>query len=365
MDVTDVAGRYVAPPSRKAQSMANRTLPAPRTPDPMAAPTLRWGVLAPGWIAHNFASALRRGTRQDIVAVGSRSLERARSFADEFGAANAYGSYAELVDDPQVDIVYVASPHSEHHRQTRLALEAGKPVLVEKAFTRDAAEARDLIGLARSRNLFLLEAMWSRFLPHYDVIQQALQSGLIGDVTTVFADHGQGLYPDGPKRLSSPDLAGGALLDLGVYPLSFAAFVLGPFTSVSATGALTAQGVDSQESVTVTNESGALGVLHASMLARSSTTASICGTDGRLDIGGPFYAPTWVRLHDRDGEVLDQYDSAGDVVHQGLRYEAAEAARCLAAGQLESTLHPLSETLRVMEAMDSVRAQLGVRYPGD
>ncbi len=345
--------------------MTDRTLPAPRTPDPMAAPTLRWGVLAPGWIAQNFASALRRGTRQEIVAVGSRNLDRAKAFADEFGATNAFGSYEELVSDPQVDIVYVASPHSEHHRQARLALGAGKPVLVEKAFTRNATEARDLIELARSKNLFALEAMWSRFLPHYDVIQQAVQDGLIGDVTTVFADHGQLLYPDGPERLSNPELAGGALLDLGVYPLSFAAFVLGPFTSVTATGTLTDRGVDSQEAVTVTNASGALGVLHASMLAHSSTTASICGTDGRLDIGGPFYAPTWVRLLSSDGEVLDQYDSVDDVVHQGLRYEAAEAARCLAAGEVESALHPLSETLRVMEAMDTVRAQLGVRYHGE
>lgn len=345
--------------------MTDRTLPAPRTPDPMGAPVVRWGILAPGWIAHNFATALRSGTRQEIAAIGSRTLERATAFADEFGAANAYGSYEELVNDPDVDIVYVASPHSEHHRQTRLALEAGKPVLVEKAFTRNAAEARDLIELARSKNLFLLEAMWSRFLPHYDVIQQAVQGGLIGDVTTVFADHGQLLYPGGPERLANPDLAGGALLDLGVYPLSFAAFVLGPFTSVTATGTLTDQGVDSQEAITVATASGALGVLHASMLARSSTTASICGTDGRLDVGGPFYAPTWVRLLSSDGEVLNQYDSVDDVLHGGLRYEAAEAARCLTAGNVESPTHPLAETLRVMEAMDAVRAQLGVHYPGD
>lgn len=345
--------------------MDNRALPAPRTPDPMTAPTVRWGILAPGGIAHNFAAALRRGTRQEIVAVGSRSLERAKGFAEEFGAPAAYGTYEELVNEPRVDVVYVASPHSEHHRQTRLALEAGKPVLVEKAFTRTAAEARDLIDLAWSRNLFLLEAMWSRFLPHYDVIQQALQNGLIGEITTVFAEHGQHLYPDGPERLANPELAGGALLDLGVYPISFAAFVLGAFTSISATGALTEQGVDSQEAVTVTNAAGAHGVLHASMLARSACTASICGTDGRLDIGGTFYMPTWVRLHDRDGEVLDQYDSVDDVAHEGLRYEAAEAARCVAAGQTESTMLPLADTLRVMEAMDTVRAHLGVHFPGD
>jgi predicted dehydrogenase len=345
--------------------MATRTLPAPRTPDPMTAPALRWGIAAPGWIAGSFAAALRRGTRQEIVAVGSRAVDRAKAFADEFGAPAAYGSYEELVADPQVDIIYVASPHSEHHRLARLALDAGKPVLVEKAFTRNAAEARDLIDLARARNLFLLEAMWSRFLPHYDVIQQAVGNGLIGDVTTVFADHGQPLYPGGPERLASPDLAGGALLDLGVYPISFAAFVLGPFTSITATGALTGRGVDSQESITVTNAAGAYGVLHASMLARSACTASICGTEGRLDIGGTFYCPTWVRLIGSDGEVLDQYDSVDDVDHQGLRYEAAEAARCVTAGRTESALHPLADTLRIMEAMDTVRAQLGVRYPGD
>ena len=262
----------------------------------MAAPPLRWGVLAPGWIAGQFAAALRRGTRQEIVAAGSRSFDRARAFAEEHGAPTAYGSYDELVHDPQVDIVYIASPHSEHHRQARLALEAGKPVLVEKAFTRNATEARDLINLAHARGLFLLEGMWSRFLPHYDVLQQAVQGGLIGDVTTVFADHGQHLYPDGPDRLSNPDLAGGALLDLAVYPISFADFVLGPFTTITATGTLTDRGVDQQESLTVANPAGALGVLHASMLAASPCTASICGTDGRLDIAGTFYLPSTVTL---------------------------------------------------------------------
>src|SRR6185295_17604704 len=153
----------------RVHPVTQRRLPAPRTPDPVAAPPLRWGILAPGWIAGQFAAALRRGTRQRIAAVGSRNLDRARAFADEHGAPTAYGSYDALVHDPQVDIVYVASPHSEHHRQARLALEAGKPVLVEKAFTRNAAEARDLIDLARANGLFVLEGMWSRFLPHYDV----------------------------------------------------------------------------------------------------------------------------------------------------------------------------------------------------
>ena len=331
----------------------------------MAAPPLRWGILAPGWIAGQFAAALRRGTRQRIAAVGSRNLDRARAFADEHGAPTAYGSYDELVHDPHVDIVYVASPHSEHHRQARLALEAGKPVLVEKAFTRNAAEARDLIDLAQANGLFVLEGMWSRFLPHYDVIHQAVHVGLIGEVTTVFADHGQHLYPDGPDRLASPDLAGGALLDLAVYPISFADFVLGPFTTVTATGSLTDHGVDQQESVAVANAAGALGVLHASMLAASPCTATICGTDGRLDIAGTFYLPSSVTLHDRDGQFIDRYEPTGDIAHQGLRYEAAEAARCLTAGAAESPLHPPATTLRIMQAMDEVRRQLGVRFPGE
>ena len=331
----------------------------------MAAPPLRWGILAPGWIAGQFAAALRRGTRQRIAAVGSRNLDRARAFADEHGAPTAYGSYDALVDDPHVDIVYVASPHSEHHRQARLALEAGKPVLVEKAFTRNAAEARDLIDLARANGLFVLEGMWSRFLPHYDVIHQAVHDGLIGEVTTVFADHGQHLYPDGPDRLASPDLAGGALLDLAVYPISFADFVLGAFTTVTATGSLTDRGVDRQESVTVANAAGALGVLHASMLAASPCSATICGTDGRLEIAGTFYLPSSVTLRDRDGQLIDRYDPTGDTAHQGLRYEAAEAARCLTAGAAESPLHPPATTLRIMHAMDEVRRQLGVHFPGE
>jgi len=343
--------------------VTQRRLPDPRTPDPMAAPPLRWGILAPGWIAGQFAAALRRGTRQQIAAVGSRDVHRARAFADAYGAPTAYGSYDELVHDPQVDIVYVASPHSEHHRQARLALQAGKPVLVEKAFTRNAAEAKDLINLAHANGLFLLEGMWSRFLPHYDVIQQAVHAGLIGEVTAVFADHGQHLYPDGPDRLANPDLAGGALLDLAVYPISFADFVLGPFTTITATGTLTDRGVDQQESITVANAAGALGVLHASMLAASPCTATICGTDGRLDIAGTFYLPTSVTLHDRDGQVVDRYDPMGDTAHQGLRYEAAEAARCVVGGAMESPLHPPTTTVRIMEAMDQVRHQLGVHFP--
>ena len=349
--------------------VTSTTLPLPRTPDPRSAPTLRWGVLGPGGIAGAMASALRAETGQVIRAVGSRDEARARAFADEHGADTAYGSYEELVADPDVDIVYVASPHSEHHAHARLALDAGKHVLVEKAFTRNAAEARDVLDTARTRGLLAMEAMWTRFLPGTDVVRQCLEQGLLGEVQTVFADHGQHLFPDGPQRLSDPGLAGGALLDLGIYPVSFASFVLGGLDGVTATGRLTDEGVDAEEAVLVTGTRGGRGVLHATMTARTPTTASICGTEARLEIGDPadpngsWYAPTRVRLVSRDGATVLDWEPEDRT--RGLHFEACEAARCITEGRTESELLSAAESLRIMEVLDDVRAQLGVRYPGE
>ena len=347
--------------------MTPATLPAPRTPDPMEAPTLRWGVLGPGNIARSFAEALRDGTRQVVTAVGSRSLERARGFAADYDVPTAHGSYEELVSDPDVDVVYIASPHSEHRDHALLAIEAGKPVLVEKAFTRNAAEAREVLDAAATRGLFAMEAMWSRFLPHIDVVRRSLEEGLLGDVHTVIADHGQQLYPDGPERLASPLLAGGALLDLGIYPLSFAGLVLGGFEGITATGTLTPEGVDAQISIAVTTASGAHGLLGTSMLTKTPTTAAVCGTRGRIEVDGDFYGPNTIRLCGTgiDADVVDTFEPHEGDMHRGLRYEAAEVARCVHAGVRESALLPHAETLRLMEAMDEVRRQVGVRYPGE
>ncbi len=343
--------------------MTAPVLPPPRTPDPMQAPPLRWGILAPGGIARSFTGALLARTTQQVQAVASRNLERARSFASDVGAPTAYGSYAELVEDPDVDVVYVASPHSEHHAHATLALAAGKPVLVEKAFARNGAEARDMFESASTAGVFAMEAMWTRFLPHIDVLRQCLEDGVLGEVHTVSADHGQRLYPDGPARLSEPGLAGGALLDLWVYPGSFASLVLGELESVSATGVLTPEGVDAQEAVTVRSASGAVGLLGATMLTKTPTTATVCGTAARLELDGSFYGPTTMRLVAPDNQVLDTFTPA-DRTH-GLHFEAAEVARCITDGRTESPLMPWAETLRVMDLMDLVRAQLGMRLPGE
>ena len=321
---------------------------APRTPDPNDAPPLRWGILGTGLIAGAFADALRLGTRQELAVVGSRTLERATSFASAHSVAAAVGSYEELVA-ADVDVIYVASPHSEHVGHSLLALRAGKPVLVEKAFTRNASEAKQVFAEAQARDLFVMEAMWSRFLPHYDLVRQLLDAGALGEVVAVHADHGQKLWPDGPQRLSDPALAGGALLDLGVYPVSFARMVLGEFATINAVATLTPEGVDAQVSAIVTTATGAHGTLTATMAASTATTAVVVGTEARVELDGPFYAPTTVRLVAPDGSVRTTW--RGDRVegHHGLRYQAAEVARCLSNGHTESALMTHADTLAVME----------------
>ncbi|MGV9270423.1 Gfo/Idh/MocA family protein [Kitasatospora sp. NPDC003701] len=346
-----------------AAGAAPIVLPPPRTPSPREAPTLNWGVVAPGSIATQFVEALQKYTAQKVVAVGSRDPERARAFADRFTIPTAYGSYTELVQDGRVDIVYIASPHSGHFEQALQAIEAGRHVLVEKAFTRNAREAEQLIEAARKRGVFLMEAMWTRFLPHIDVVRQVLDRGLLGEVHTVMADHGQAMEPDAAHRLFAPELAGGALLDLGVYPVSFASMVLGPFASVTAVGTKAFTGVDGQASIVVTAESGAHGVLNTTLFARTPTTASISGTRGRLEIEGSFYGPAWVRLIGRDNQPIDRFVPLQR--DGGLCYQAAEAARCISAGRLESDLMPLAETLRIMHVLDTVRRDLGVAFPGE
>lgn len=334
------------------------TLPTSNRPDPAEAPKLAWGILGAGWIAGEMADSLA-GTRQRVVAVGSRSPERAAAFADQHApGATAHGNYRALVEDDAVEAVYVATPHSEHLEHARLALEAGKPVLVEKAFAHDAAQARELVDIARRQGLFCMEAMWSRFLPHYDVVRQVLAAGVLGEVGTVIADHGQGLWPDGPERLADLALAGGAMLDLGIYPLSFASMVLGGIESAVGVGSRTDRGVDLRIAFSVRGPSGAVGALSTDMGAQTPTTASINGTWARLEIDGDFYAPTTLRLVGRDGVILDEQVGDPFELHRGLRHEACEVARRVHAGEAESPLMPLDESVRLMEVMDELRGSL-------
>lgn len=348
--------------------MSSPTLPAARTLDPMDAPGLRWGILGAGWIARQFVDAARTGTRQQVAAVGSRDAGRAAAFVAEVGGdVRAHGSYEELVADPDIDVVYVATPHSEHRDHALAALAAGKPVLVEKAFTATAAQAREVVAEAERRQLFCMEAMWTRFLPQSDVIRQVLEAGMLGRVHTVFADHGQRLHPGGPQRLWDPALAGGALLDLGVYPVSFVHGLFGAPERVTATGTLTELGVDDQESMTLTHAGGTASVLSSTMLNRTPTTATICGTEARLELSSDFYAPTKLQLIaqvDGRDQVLDSLGEEELPPHRGFRYELAEVARRISAGETQSPLMPPSESVAILETLEEIRRQVDASARG-
>ena len=314
---------------------------------------LRWGLIGTGWIADSFAADLAFTDSGRAVAVGSRRIETANSFADRFEIPNRHGSYEELVADPEVDVVYVATPHPLHHPNALLALGAGKPVLVEKPFTMNAAEARELVAAARAEKLFLMEAMWTRFLPHIAQIRRLIAEGALGEIVTVSADHGQWFAKDPEFRLFAPELGGGALLDLGVYPVSFASMLLGAPSTIAALIEPAFSGVDGQTSMLFGYDSGAQAVLSCTSLAKSPTRAAIVGTEARIEIDGDFYSPSPFTLTTRSGEET-RYDEPHR--GRGLWYQADEVARCLQGGLLESPLMPLDESVSIMQTMDAVLA---------
>ncbi|MGN6609503.1 MAG: Gfo/Idh/MocA family protein [Jatrophihabitans sp.] len=323
---------------------------------------IRWGVLGAGGIASTVGADIAASADSEIVAVGARDVGRARAFADARGIPRAYGSYAELVADPDVDVVYVATTHAQHHEHALLALRAGKPVLVEKAFTLNAGEAREVVAEARARGLFCMEALWTRLNP---TIQQAVQlagSGRIGDVVAVRADLSK-LFPYDPgHRLYDPAAGGGALLDLGVYPVTLATLFLGRPDRIEAMGTLAPTGTD----VTVLQQwhydDGRLAQLYCSAAGPSPFGALVNGTDGWIGIEPRMHRPQRLVVQSGDEqEVIPAVPSPGN----GYRFQVAEVERCLREGLLESPAIPLDDTVMIMEILDEVRRQLGVRYPAD
>ena len=333
-------------------------LPSPRVPDSLDAPPLRWGVLGTGWIADRFTTALHESTRQRVQAVGSRTAEGARRAADAFGAARAHPTYESLVADPQVDVVYVATPHHLHLPHALLAIEAGKHVLVEKPVGLDAGEAR-LIGEAAGRaGVFCMEAMWTLFLPKFDVVRQVVADGALGEVVAAHADMGERFDP--PHRITRPELAGGPLLDLGTYAVTFATWTLGVPDAVTAVATPAPGGTNGQLAIALSTAAGGTASLHTTILADSATTASIIGTEGRLDLGSRFYLPGPMTLHQRQGPSLAWAEPM--VEHRALHFEAAEVARRVTAGDAGSPLRPWADTVMTLEVMDRVRAAVGLEF---
>jgi len=323
---------------------------------------IRWGIIGTGGIAAAFAGDLKLLPDAQVVAVGSRSQESADNFGSRFGIPRRYPTYEQLVQDPDVDAVYVSTPHPWHHPNALLAIRAGKAVLVEKPFTINAKEARELVSEARARGTFLMEAMWTRHLPHIVALRQILNEGRIGAIRSVMADHGQWFTKDAAHRLFAPELGGGALLDLGVYPISFASMILGTPTTITAVSDQAFTGVDAQTGVLLQYEGGQHAVLFTSLETRTPNWACVNGTEARIEIEGVFYSPSRFRLVTRDGEV-EQFDFPHE--GHGLRHQAATVGQCLRAGLTESEALPLGESVAIMETMDEIRRQIGLVYPSE
>ncbi|WP_217181849.1 Gfo/Idh/MocA family protein [Streptomyces sp. AC495_CC817] len=328
---------------------------------------LRWGILATGGIAGAFASDLR-AAGLDLVAVGSRSQESADAFAATHGIApdHAHPSYEALVADPDVDIVYVSTPHPMHHANARLALEAGMHVLVEKAFTVNRAEAADLQSLAAERGLLVTEAMWTRYLPQMIRMRELIAEGALGEIRTVSASHTQ-LLPDDPAhRLNALELGGGALLDLGIYPLSFVWDVLGAPTTIQAAGRLVETGADSEVATVMTHAGGVVSTTFSSSRAAGANTAVILGTKARIEIEPAWSASSRLRLIAPDGTVLEEIGGPlPEGGPRGMQHEAHAAERLVREGRLEGDLMPIADSVAIMGMLDEIRAQIGVRYPSE
>ncbi|MEO3772432.1 Gfo/Idh/MocA family oxidoreductase [Micromonospora sp. B9E7] len=319
----------------------------------------RWGILATGHIASRFAEDLRLVPDAELVAVGSRSAESAQRFADTYGAKRAYGSWVELAADSEVDAIYVATPHSAHYEAAMTCLTAGRAVLLEKPFTLDLATSTELVDTARAAGVFLMEAMWMRLNPLILRVVELVADGAIGTVSGVRADFGVA-GPFAPEhRMRNAALGGGALLDLGIYPISLAHLLLGVPQHIRSWAQIGPEGTDENTGILFGYDNGALATLSCGMVGLSGQTASITGSTGRIDLPEPFFRPGSITLH-RAGAEPETITA--DMAGNGYQYEAIEVQRCLAAGLTESPAVPHSTTLEVMALLDTVREQIGVRY---
>lgn len=323
---------------------------------------VRWGILGAGSIAGRFSEALTSLPGAETLAVGSRSQDSADRFAESHGFSRAYPSYEDLASDPDVEVVYVATPHPFHADNAELCLRAGKAVVCEKPFTVNAAEARRLAGLARERGLFLMEGMWTRFFPLMGRLRAVISDGTIGEPRMVAVDFGFRAEMDPSSRLFDPGLGGGAMLDVGVYCVSFASMVLGRPVRGMGLSHLGETGVDEQFAAALEHGGGRISSITAGTRTASPHEATVLGTEGHVRIHSPWWQPEAMTIS-RPGEEDEVVREKNE--DNGFRYEAAEVMRCLAAGERESPIMPLDETVAVLEAMDGIRASWGLRYPGE
>ena len=330
---------------------------------------IKWGVIAPGGIAQIQVADMQLAGL-NIHAVASRTLGKAQEFAKNFNIPSAYGSYAELLEASEVDVVYVSATQNAHLEIALQVIESGVHLLLEKPFTLNAKQAQQIADAAKARGVFVMEAMWTRFLPSMDAIFEVINSGQIGDVRFVTGDHSQYLPETFAKRLWQPELGGGALLDLGIYPISFFSRVFGTPEKITAQATLTDLGVDLMTSAVFSYAGGAQASMTTSMEVFGPITASVAGTRGRIDIDTSFYEQTSFTVYETDlsresgvQSEVSRYEAK--IEGRGMQYQALEVERCVRAGLTESPKMSLDETVSIMETMDEIRKQTGVKYPGE
>lgn len=326
---------------------------------PAAAPGLKWGIIGAGFIAGKFTNAVREHTQSRVVAIGSRDKAKAEQFAAANGIDGIRIGYHALVEDPEVDAVYIATPHPMHRDNALMAIAAGKHVLVEKPFACTEDEGQDIANAAQAAGVFAMEAMWTLFLPHIIALRRLIEKGEVGHIVHVHAEHGQRFAFNPEHRLYNRALGGGALLDLGVYPVSFIQHLLGEPSRVLALGQMTETDVDGQVSMLLDYGARTQASCYTTLWARSPIAATVTATSGRVEVRGPFIRPTSF-LVTRDDETSSEFTAD---VRNGFQYEIAEAARCIRSGALESPTLPVEATLGVLRTMDEVRRQMVITYP--
>ncbi|WP_379132103.1 Gfo/Idh/MocA family protein [Paenibacillus sp. sgz500958] len=324
---------------------------------------IKWGIISTGWIASQFVRDLTHSKTGVAYAVGSRSQESADEFAQKFGMPKAYATYEELVNDPEVEAVYIGTPHPFHKDNALLALRAGKAVLCEKPFTVNSGELEEVVAYAREHKLFLMEAMWSRYIPAIVKVREWIASGRIGDVRLVKADLSFRTDWNPQGRLLNPELGGGALLDVGIYPISFASMVFGPHPEkIQSTAHIGETGVDEHFSMLLSYSGGKAASLNAGVRLKTLEEAHVFGTEGYIIVEGTLVNPKSASLYIGDEKVETFED---DRISIGYNFEADEVGRCLQEGLTESPVMPLDESLALLKLLDQVRAQWGLVYPGE
>jgi len=326
----------------------------------MASEKIKWGILGPGHIANKFGEALKVVEDAEIYAVGSRSIENAQKYAKNFNAKKAYGSYEELAKDPDVDVIYVATPHNLHYENTILCLENGKHVLCEKPFAVNGKEVRGMIAKAKEKNLFLMEALWSRFLPHIIKTKELIDAGELGSLkllTSYFPI--KSLY--GPEhRQFNKDLCGGSLLDIGIYNVFLSLYLMGKPKTFKAMAGMGPTEVDESCSIICKYDNEAVSVLYSSFRASSDIMAEIHGDKGKIVIGNVWFTPNNIKIVRPNGEEIPmQIKSTGN----GYNYQAEEVDKCIKEGRIQSNIWSWEKSLELIDLLDSIRQETGIVYP--